>query len=97
MEQLDILNDMRIFMQFASSSPTYVVMHFFSTWRQVIKRKLKEAIIKSRIIRNSDSRFRAPNALKSDLKKPRICPIWGQSDPLWSQTYHPCGEVSMLR
>ena len=31
----------------------------------------------------------APNALKSDLKKPRICPIWSQSDPLWSQTYHP--------
>ena len=31
----------------------------------------------------------APNALKSDLEKPRICPIWGQSDPLWSQTYHP--------
>ena len=31
----------------------------------------------------------APNALESDLKKPRICPIWGQSDPLWSQTYHP--------
>ena len=31
----------------------------------------------------------APNALKSDLKKTRICPIWGQSDPLWSQTYHP--------
>ena len=30
----------------------------------------------------------APNALKSDLKKPRICPIWGQSDPLWSQSYH---------
>ena len=28
-------------------------------------------------------------ALKSDLKKSRICPIWGQSDPLWSQTYHP--------
>ena len=24
----------------------------------------------------------APNALKSDLKKPRICPIWGQFDPL---------------
>ena len=22
-------------------------------------------------------------------KKPRIFPIWGQSDPLWSQTYHP--------
>ena len=21
-------------------------------------------------------------------EKPRICPIWGQSDPLWSQTYH---------
>ena len=32
----------------------------------------------------------APNALKSDLKKPGICPIWGQSDPLWGQTYHPC-------
>ena len=31
----------------------------------------------------------APNALKSDPKKPQICPIWGQSDPLWSQTYHP--------
>ena len=31
----------------------------------------------------------APNALKSDLIKSRICPIWGQSDPLWSQTYHP--------
>ena len=31
-----------------------------------------------------------PNALKSDLKKPQICPICGQSDPLWSQTYHPC-------
>ena len=27
----------------------------------------------------------APNALKSDRKKPRICPIWGQFD----QTYHP--------
>ena len=24
----------------------------------------------------------APNALKSDLKKPLICPIWGKSDPL---------------
>ena len=31
-----------------------------------------------------------PNALKSDLKKLRICPIWGQSDTLWSQAYHPC-------
>ena len=30
----------------------------------------------------------ATNALKSDLKKSRICLIWGQSDPLWSQTYH---------
>ena len=25
---------------------------------------------------------RAPNALKSNLKKPRIYPIWGQFDPL---------------
>ena len=32
----------------------------------------------------------APNALKSDLKKTRICPISFQSDPLCSQTYHPC-------
>ena len=30
-----------------------------------------------------------PNVLKSDMKKFRICPIWGQSDPLWSQTYLP--------
>ena len=36
----------------------------------------------------------APNALKSDLKKPRICPIWGQSDPLWSQTYLPWYRLS---
>ena len=34
-------------------------------------------------------RFQWINALKSDLKKPGICPIRGQSDPLWSQTYHP--------
>ena len=25
------------------------------------------------------------NVLKSDLKKSRICPIWGQSDPFWVQ------------
>ena len=31
----------------------------------------------------------APNALKSDLKKPRICLIWGQSDLLWRLPYHP--------
>ena len=30
-----------------------------------------------------------PNVLKSDMKKSRICLIWGQSDPLWSQIYHP--------
>ena len=24
------------------------------------------------------------------LARGRICPIWGQSDPLWSQIYHPC-------
>ena len=24
--------------------------------------------------------------LKSDLKKPRICPIWVQSDLIWNQT-----------
>ena len=26
-------------------------------------------------------------------KKPRICPIWRQSDPLWNQTYHPWMSV----
>ena len=37
----------------------------------------------------------APNTLKSNLKKPRICPIWGQSEPLWtwSQTYHSWVEL----
>ena len=25
------------------------------------------------------------NVLKSDLRKSRICPIWGQSEPLWAQ------------
>ena len=38
----------------------------------------------------SDQISTEPNVLKSDLKKSRICPIWGKSDPLWSQTYHPC-------
>ena len=38
----------------------------------------------------------APNALESDLKKPRICPIWGQSHPLWSQTYHLCIKLTSL-
>ena len=37
----------------------------------------------------------APNGTNLDLKKPRICPIWGQSDPLWSQTYYPCWQVSL--
>ena len=36
------------------------------------------------------SDFPEPDALKSDLKKPWICPILGPSDTLWSQTYHPC-------
>ena len=34
------------------------------------------------------------DVLKSNLKKSRICPIWGQSDPIWSQTYHPWRPVS---
>ena len=34
------------------------------------------------------------NLLKSDLKKSRICPIWGQSDPLWAK----CGiTVGIVR
>ena len=36
---------------------------------------------------NSSATFGSPN---SDLKKFQICPNWGQSDPLWSQTYHSC-------
>ena len=36
----------------------------------------------------SDMQTGLQNVLKS-LKKSQICPIWGQSDPLWSQTYHP--------
>ena len=35
------------------------------------------------------------NVLNSDLKKSRICPIWGQFGPLWSQTYHPCNHESV--
>ena len=31
------------------------------------------------------------NVLKSDLKKSRICPIWGQSDPFWGQIW--CGRL----
>ena len=27
-------------------------------------------------------------------KRPRICPIWGESDPLWSQNYHPWMAVT---
>ena len=33
-------------------------------------------------------RFQYILALKSDLKKPRICPIWGQSDTLWVLIWH---------
>ena len=25
----------------------------------------------------------APKCTETDLKKPQICPIWGQSDPIW--------------
>ena len=34
-------------------------------------------------------RSTSQNVLKSNLKRSLICPICGQSDPLWSQTYHP--------
>ena len=30
------------------------------------------------------------NVQKSDLKKSRLCPMWDQSDPLWTQMCHPC-------
>ena len=30
--------------------------------------------------------------LKSDLKKPRVCPIWSQSGPLWVQTWSSCSS-----
>ena len=36
------------------------------------------------------SQIGEPNCTEFDLKNPRICPIWFQSDLLWSQTYHPC-------
>ena len=32
--------------------------------------------------------------LKSDMKNSRICPIWGQSDPLWGKICGPCWRVS---
>ena len=32
----------------------------------------------------------AYRVLKSDLKKCTICPILGQSDPLWGQIWHAC-------
>ena len=35
-----------------------------------------------------------PNVQKSDLKKCRICPIWGQSAPLWAQIWSPWTEAS---
>ena len=37
------------------------------------------------------------NDLKTDMKKSRICPIWGQTDTLWSQTYHPCSVLTLSR
>ena len=36
------------------------------------------------------------NERKSDLKKSRICPIWGQSDPLWVQIWHPCTIITIV-
>ena len=33
------------------------------------------------------------NELKFDLKESRICPIWGQSDPLLAQIWPTCNEV----
>ena len=31
------------------------------------------------------------NILRADIKNALICcPFWGQSDAVWSQTYHPC-------
>ena len=35
------------------------------------------------------------NVLKSNLKKYRICPILGHSDPFWNQIFNPC-NVSTL-
>ena len=39
----------------------------------------------------------APNETNPGLfqiRLPRSCLIWGQSDPLWSQNYHPCHNMS---
>ena len=30
-----------------------------------------------------------PKSTETDLKKSQICPIWGQSDPIWNQPWHP--------
>ena len=37
------------------------------------------------------------NVLKNYLQKSQICSIWCQSDPLWSQTYHPWSETPTTR
>ena len=37
------------------------------------------------------------NVLKYDLKKSRISPIWGQSDPLWAQIWPLIERLSMSR
>ena len=37
------------------------------------------------------------NVLKSDLKKPRICPIWDQSDPIRTKIWHPWKSRDNLR
>ena len=31
-----------------------------------------------------------PKCTETDLKKSQICPSWGQSDPIWMPTLHPC-------
>ena len=39
--------------------------------------------------------FLSTNVLKTNLKKKsRICPIRGQSDPLWRQMWYPCMRLS---
>ena len=32
--------------------------------------------------------FKMPKCTETYLKKPQICPIWGQSDSKWNQTWH---------
>ena len=37
-----------------------------------------------------------PKCTETDLKKPTICPIWDQSDPIWMPNWHPFSTLFNL-